>query len=116
MVQSHSGKGVCDDIPEFSTRHRGTFLPPVPPPSPPMPLVSLEQLLASHNAIMQRLAAIDKRQAGQTQQHQQPQESSYFNFLGTQPPLFTKTIDPLEANHWLRMTEAKFGLLHCYEF
>jgi hypothetical protein len=31
------------------------------PPSPPMPLVSLEQLLASQNDIMQRLAEIDER-------------------------------------------------------
>jgi hypothetical protein len=23
---------------------------------------------------------------------------------------------PLEANHWLRMTESNFGLLHCSEF
>jgi hypothetical protein len=24
--------------------------------------------------------------------------------------------DPLEANHWFRVTKAKFGLLHCSEF
>jgi hypothetical protein len=41
-------------------------------PSPPMPPVSLEQLLASQNAIIQRLAKIDERQARQSQQHQQP--------------------------------------------
>jgi hypothetical protein len=25
-------------------------------------------------------------------------------------------IDPHEANHWIHMTESKFGLLHCSEF
>jgi hypothetical protein len=64
MVQTRSGKGVYDDVPESSTRRRGAFCPPVPPPSPPMPLVCLEQLLASLNAIVQKLAAIDERQAG----------------------------------------------------
>jgi hypothetical protein len=58
-----------DDVPESSTRC-GAFHPPVPSPSPPIPPMSLEQLLASQNAIMQRLAAIDERQVGQTQQHQ----------------------------------------------
>jgi hypothetical protein len=52
MVRTLSGKGVYDDVPESSTRRRGAFCPPVPPPSPPTPLVSLEQLLASQNAIM----------------------------------------------------------------
>jgi hypothetical protein len=116
MVRTHSGKGMIDDVPESSTCRHGTSRPPVPPPSPPMPLVSIEQLLASQNAIMQRLAAIDERQAGQTQQHQQPQESSYFDFLAMQPSLFTETTDSLEANHWLHVNESKFGLLQCSEF
>jgi hypothetical protein len=80
--------------------------------------VSLEQLLTSQNAIMQRLVAIGECQVGQSQsqQHQQPQESSYIDFLATQPPEFTETTDLLEANHWLRVTKSKFGLLHCSEF
>jgi hypothetical protein len=114
MVRTRSGKGVYDDIPESSTHRRGAFYPAVPPPSPPTPPVSLEQLLALLNAIVQRLTAIDERQAGHSQQHQQPQESSYLNFLATHPPVFTETTDPLEANHWLHVTESKFGLLHCF--
>jgi hypothetical protein len=61
MVQTRSGKGVYDDGPESSTLHRRTFHSPVPPPSPPAPPVSLEQLLAPLNAIVQRLVAIDER-------------------------------------------------------
>jgi hypothetical protein len=114
MVRTLSGKGVYDDVPESSTCHCVISRPPVPPPSPAMSLVSLEQLLVSLNAIMQRLAAIDDRQAVQSQPHQQPQES-YFDFLPTQPTEFAKTTGPLEANHWLRVTECKFILLYCSE-
>jgi hypothetical protein len=70
MVQTRSGKGMFDDVPESLTRHRGIFHPPMPPPSPPVPPVSLEQLLVPLNAIVQRLAAINERQAGQSQPHQ----------------------------------------------
>jgi hypothetical protein len=55
-------------------------------------------------------------QPGRSQQQQQSQESSYFNFLATQPPEFAKITNPLEANHWLHVTESKFGLPHYSEF
>jgi hypothetical protein len=116
MVRTRSGKGEYDEVPESSNRHREAFYPPEPPPSPPMPPTSLEQLLAPLNAIVQRLIVIDESQAGQSQQHQQLQKSSYFDFLATQPPEFAETIDPLEANHWLCVTESKFKLLRCSEF
>jgi hypothetical protein len=103
---------VYDDVPESSTRHHGAFRPPVPPPSSPAPLVSLEQLLAPLNSIMQKLVAINERQVGQSQPHQQSQDSSYFDFLATKPLEFAEATDPLEANNWLRMTESTFGLLH----
>jgi hypothetical protein len=115
MVRTRSSKGMYDDVPKSSTHRHGAFHPPMPPPSPPTPPVSLEQLLALQNAIMQRLAEIDEHQAGQSQ-HQQPQESSYFDFLVTQPLEFTETTDPLVDNHWLHVTESKFGLLQCSEF
>jgi hypothetical protein len=115
MVRTRSGKGVCDDVPESATRRRGAFRPPVPPPSPLMHPLSLEQLLASHNAIMQRLIQIGECQAGQSQQHQQTQKS-YFDFLATRPIKFVEMTDPLEANHWLHVTESKFGVLHYFEF
>jgi hypothetical protein len=78
--------------------------------------VSLEQLLASQNTTMQKLVEIDERQSGRSQQQQQPQASSYPDFLATHPLEFTEMIDPLEANHWFRVTESKFGLLHCSKF
>jgi hypothetical protein len=106
MVRTRSGKDMYDDVSESSTRHHGTFHPPVPPPSPPTPPVSVEQLLALLNSIVQRLVAIDELLAVQSQPHQQHQESSYFNFLATQPPEIAETTNPLEANHWLRVIES----------
>jgi hypothetical protein len=100
MVRTCSGKDVYDDVPKFSTHHRRTLHPPVPPSSPPTPPVSLEQLLAPLNAIVQKLAAIDERQAGQSQPHQQSQESSYFDFLAKQPPEFAEVTGLLEGNNW----------------
>jgi hypothetical protein len=101
MMRTRSGKDVYDDVPELSTHHHGKFHPPVPPSSPPTPPVSLEHLLAPLNAIVQKLAAINECQEGQSQPHQQSQESSYFDFLATQPPDFAVATDPLKANNWL---------------
>jgi hypothetical protein len=116
MVRTRSGNGEYDEVPESSNRRHEAFRPPEPPLSPPMLPTSLEQLLAPLNAIVQRLTTIDERQAGQSQQHRQLQESSYFDFLATQPPEFTETTNPLEANNWLCVTELKFKLLRCSEF
>jgi hypothetical protein len=37
--------------------------------------------------------------------------SSYQDFLKTNPPTFTPTAEPLDAEHWLRVLEQKFLLL-----
>jgi hypothetical protein len=66
MARARSGNDMYDDVPESSTHRRGELRPPVPPPSPPAPPASLEQLSASLNSIMQRLAAIDEHQVGQS--------------------------------------------------
>jgi hypothetical protein len=62
---------MYDDVSESSTRCRGAFRSPMPPPSPLMPAMTLEQLLAPLNTIMQSLAVIDECQVEQSQ-HQQP--------------------------------------------
>ena len=40
-----------------------------------------------------------------------PQAAGYHEFFGTQPPLFHKTDEPLDADAWLRTIESKFALL-----
>jgi hypothetical protein len=39
--------------------------------------------------------------------------TTYSDFATTHPPLFTEAGEPLEADHWLRVMESKFGLLRC---
>jgi hypothetical protein len=44
-----------------------------------------------------------------------PALTTYSDFVVTHPPLFTEARELLEADHWLRAIESKFGLLHCIE-
>jgi hypothetical protein len=84
----------------------------VPPPPPPPP--TLQELMAQQNEILRQLA---QRQpppqhygGGDHQRH--PAAATYQEFLSTQPPLFTRAEDPLNADVWLRVVESKFPLLH----
>jgi hypothetical protein len=84
----------------------------VPPPPPPPP--TLQELMAQQNEILRQLA---QRQpppqhygGGDHQRH--PAVATYQEFLSTQPPLFTRAQDPLDADVWLRVVESKFPLLH----
>jgi hypothetical protein len=84
----------------------------VHPPPPPPP--TLQELMAQQNEILRQLA---QRQpppqhygGGDHQRH--PAAATYQEFLSTQPPLFTRVEDPLDADVWLRVVESKFPLLH----
>jgi hypothetical protein len=44
-----------------------------------------------------------------------PAPTTYNNFAAMHLPLFTEAGEPLEADHWLRVMESRFGLLHCTE-
>jgi hypothetical protein len=44
-----------------------------------------------------------------------PAPTTYNDFMATHLPLFTEAGEPLEADHWLRVMESKFGLLRCTE-
>jgi hypothetical protein len=83
---------------------------PPPPPLPP----TLQELMAQQNEILRQLA---QRQpppqhygGGDHQRH--PAAATYQEFLSTQPSLFTRAEDPLDADVWLRVVESKVPLLH----
>jgi hypothetical protein len=44
-----------------------------------------------------------------------PALTTYSDFVATHPPLFTEAGEHLEADHWLRVMEFMFGLLHYTE-
>jgi hypothetical protein len=82
-----------------------------PPPPPP----NLAEVMARQTELLNLLV-----QAQQNQHRQQPQGgrddinpqvASYQDFFSTQPPLFSKAEEPLDANAWLRTIESKFALL-----
>jgi hypothetical protein len=52
------------------------------------------------------------QQRGHQQQgHDEHPSASYQDFFSTQPPLFHKIEEPLDADAWLRTIESKFALL-----
>src|SRR5690349_15104611 len=75
-------------------------------PEPP-PLTPLEQLLASQTAILQQLAQNQAPPPPSHRHDHRPQVASFGDLLGTQPPLFSKADEPLEADAWIRAIESK---------
>jgi hypothetical protein len=79
---------------------------------PSLSLSHLAEVMARQTELLNLLV-----QAQQNQQHQQsrgydePLVATYQDFLSTQPPLFSKVEEPLDADAWLRTIESKFALL-----
>jgi hypothetical protein len=84
----------------------------IPPPLPLPP--TLQELMAQQNEILRQLAQHQPPPqhygGGDHQRH--PAAATYQEFLSTQPPLFTRADDPLDADVWLRVVESKFPLLN----
>jgi hypothetical protein len=79
-----------------------------PPPPPP----NLAEVMARQTELLNQLV---QAQMGHFQQEPrgrgEPLSASYQDFLSTQPPLFHKADEPLDADAWLRTIESKFALL-----
>ena len=80
-------------------------------PPPPPPPQGIAEILAAQTKILRQLVQAQQQQRGGHHAHQ-PQEASYQDFLSTQPPLFTKADEPLDADAWIRTIESKFSLLY----
>jgi hypothetical protein len=80
----------------------------IPPPPPPPP--TMLELMAQQNEILRQLAQRQPppQHYGGGDHHQRlPAAATYQEFLSTQPPLFTRVEDPLDADVWLRVVESK---------
>ena len=99
--------------------------PPPPPPPPPMTYVEMmAEMLATRREsaralemLAQAIGRFARRgpggnggNGGDACGPERP--CSYQDFLGTHPPTFTPTTEPLDAEHWLRILEQKFQLLN----
>jgi hypothetical protein len=75
----------------------------------------MQELMAQQNEILRQLAQRQPppQHYGGGDHHQRPPAATtYQEFLNTQPPLFTRAEDPLDADMWLRVVESKFPLLN----
>ena len=116
--QGESGRGNENDNGES---HEAPLLAPPPPPPPLMTHAEMiaEILVArceSARALEMLAQAIGGfarggpgGNGGNRGGARVPTEScSYQNFLKTHPPMFTPTVELLDAEHWLRILEQKF--------
>jgi LmbE family N-acetylglucosaminyl deacetylase len=89
--------------------------------NPPLSL-SLAQAIASilesrdeQTELMRQLVANSARGGNRARNTPAPALTTYSDFAATHPPLFIEVGEPLDAAHWLRVMESKFGLLRCTE-
>jgi hypothetical protein len=96
---------------QMAARQRRGHNEQVPPPPPPATTVL--ELMAQQNEILRQLLQRQPHphQYGGGQPQRPPAAATYQEFLSTQPPLFTKAEDPLDADVRLRVVESKFPLL-----
>jgi hypothetical protein len=88
------------------------------PPPPPSLVQSIASILESRDEqteLLWQLIANSICDGNGARNAPAPALTTYSDFTATHPPLFTEAGEPLEADHWLRVMESKFGLLHCTE-
>jgi hypothetical protein len=104
----NNGDNLCF---QMAARQRRGHNEQVPPPPPLAPTV--QELMAQQNEILQQLLQRQPhpQQYGGGQPQRPPAAATYQEFLSTQPPLFTKVEDSLDADVWLHVVESKFPLL-----
>jgi hypothetical protein len=79
-----------------------------PPPPPP----NLAEVMARQTELLDMLVQAQQHQFRPPQRGREEHPSAgYQDFFSTQPPLFHKTEEPLDADAWLRTIESKFALL-----
>jgi hypothetical protein len=86
----------------------GSQQPPLPPPNLAEDMARQIELL---NLLVQAQQNQHRQQSRGGRDDPHPQVVNYQDFLSTQPPLFHKVDEPLDADAWLRTIESKFALL-----
>ena len=81
------------------------------PPNPPDLAQAIAAMLTGRDEQTALLwEIVEQVRAQRHEHHHQPAVPGYEQFLSTQPPLFHKADEPLEADIWLRTIESKFTL------
>jgi hypothetical protein len=77
---------------------------------------AIASILESHDEqteLLRQLVANSTRGGNGARNAPAPAPTTYSDFVAMHLPLFTEAGESLEADHWLRVMESKFGLLHC---
>jgi hypothetical protein len=72
---------------------------------------NLAEVMARQTELLNNLVQAQMNPYQQPRGRDEPLSASYQDFLSTQPPLFHKADEPLDANAWLRTIESKFSIL-----
>jgi hypothetical protein len=107
MLSTHNGRG-----------HPEPAMPNGSPPLPPTLVEAITSILESHDEqteLLRPLMANSARGGNGARNAPAPAVTTYNDLAATHLPLFTEAGEPLEADHWLRVIESKFWLLHCTE-
>jgi hypothetical protein len=107
MVNTRNGQAGAE-----SSQENGN---PPPPPSLAQAIASILQSRDEQTELLRQLIANSTRGGNGATNAPAPAPTTYSDFVATHPPLFTEAGEPLEADHWLRVMESKFGLLCCTE-
>jgi hypothetical protein len=101
MSRDNDGKNFCFQMAARQRRGQNEQVPPPPPPAP-----TVQELMAQQNEILWQLLQRQPhpQQYGGGQLQHPPAIATYQEFLSTQPPLFTKAEDLLDAE----VVESKF--------
>jgi hypothetical protein len=108
LNRGNNDKNFCFQMAARPHRGQNEQVPPPPPLA-----TTMQELMAQQNEILRQLVQHQPypQQFGGGQRQRPPAATTYQEFLSTQPPLFTKEEDPLDADVWLKVVESKFPLL-----
>jgi hypothetical protein len=82
-----------------------------PPPSLAQEIASILESRDEQTELLHQLMANSTHGGNGARNASAPAPTTYNDFVATHPPLFTEAGELLEADHWLRVMESKFGLL-----
>jgi hypothetical protein len=88
---------------------------PPPPPSLAEAIASILEFCDEQTELLRQLVPNSTCGGNGARNAPAPAPTTYSDFTTTHPPLFTEAGEPLEADHWLRVMESKFGLLRYTE-
>jgi hypothetical protein len=107
MVNTHNVRNGAENS-------RGNGNPP-PPPSLAQAIASILESRNEQTELLQQLVPNSTCGGNGARNAPAPAPTTYSDFMATHLSLFTEVGETLEADHWLRVMESKFGLLRCTE-